>query len=125
MIWTHTNAVFLVSLRTAKGYCMSLNLGKEVLLLEDLRHRKFKMFDRRRGIDVPHALLVLKELGKLHAASRLLERKYGCSMLETWPVLYEKWLVDDDVPGADMFQKLIESQMETAAMVMEKVSVTR
>ncbi|KAK8407281.1 hypothetical protein O3P69_002085 [Scylla paramamosain] len=109
------------SIRTAKGYAMSLKLGKEVLLLEDLRQREFKMFDRRRGIDVPHALLVLKELGRLHATSRLVEKKLGCSLLETWPVIFERWLEDDDVPGAEMFQKMIESQMETAAMVMEKI----
>lgn len=108
-------------IRTAKGYCLSLKFGKEALILEDLRHRNFKMFDRRRGIDVPHAFLVLKELGRLHAASRLVEEKLGCSLLEAWPVLIEKWVEEEDVPGAEVFQKMIESQMETAAMVMEKI----
>ncbi|XP_037794505.1 uncharacterized protein LOC119589919 isoform X6 [Penaeus monodon] len=47
----------------------------ELLFLEDLRPRGFKMFDRRKGLDVAHVSLVLKELARLHAASLLLEKK--------------------------------------------------
>ena len=104
---------------------MSLELGKEVIMLEDLRARHFKMFDRRLGIDVPHAHLVLKELGRLHAGSLVMEKKLGCSLTEIWPVINEKWLQQDDDASMAMFKKMIEGQMETAAMVMEKVSVAR
>lgn len=48
---------------------------KELVLLEDLRPRGFKMFDRRKGLDVAHVSLVLEELARLHAASLLLEKR--------------------------------------------------
>ncbi|XP_042874594.1 uncharacterized protein LOC122254789 [Penaeus japonicus] len=56
-------------------YYSYLELGKELFFLEDLRQRGYKMFDRRKGLDVAHASLVLKELAKLHAASLLLQKK--------------------------------------------------
>lgn len=92
-------------------------------MVEDLRPRHFKMFDRRRGMDVPHATLVLKELGRLHAATLSLEKKLGCTLTEKWPVLIEKWLEEDNTGMGEMFQKLMESQMEASAMIMEKVSI--
>ncbi len=109
--------------RVAKGYASSYKLGKEVLILEDLRKRHFKLFDRRRGMDVPHATLVLKELGRLHAASLLLEKKMGCFVSDKWPVLVEKWLREDNHEVTKMFQGMIEAQMEASAMIIEKVSV--
>lgn len=74
-------------------------------------------------MDVPHANLVLKELGRLHAASLFLEKKMGCTMTEKWPVLIEKWVTEDkdDTGMTELFQKIIQSQMEASAMIMEKV----
>ncbi|ROT72735.1 hypothetical protein C7M84_008850 [Penaeus vannamei] len=65
----------LETLRLPKYYHSCLEVGKELLFLEDLRRRSFKMYDRRRGLDVAHAVLVLKELAKLHAASLLLQNE--------------------------------------------------
>ncbi|KAG0728017.1 hypothetical protein GWK47_003882 [Chionoecetes opilio] len=109
----------LDAIRTAEGYCVSLELGKEVLMVEDLRARHFKMCDRRRGMDVLHATLVLKELGRMHAASLVVE-KLGCSLTETWPVIVEKWLHSED-SSMDMFIKIMAAQIEGAAMIMEKI----
>ncbi|XP_050727369.1 uncharacterized protein LOC127004088 isoform X2 [Eriocheir sinensis] len=108
------------SIRTAKGYSASYTIGKEVLMVEDLRQRHFKMFERRRGMDVPHAILVLKELGRLHAATLFLEKKMDCTLTEKWPVLIEKWLTEDNTGMTEMFKKMTESQMEASAMIMEK-----
>ncbi|KAG0697285.1 hypothetical protein GWK47_026362 [Chionoecetes opilio] len=109
----------LDAIRTAEGYCVSLELGKEVLMVEDLRARHFKMCDRRRGMDVLHATLVLKELGRMHAASLVVE-KLGCSLTETWPVIVEKWVHRED-SSIDMFIKILAAQFEGAAMIMEKI----
>ncbi|XP_042241134.1 uncharacterized protein LOC121878786 [Homarus americanus] len=49
--------------------------GQNQLFLEDLRPRGFKMYDRTKGLDVHHAILVLQELGRLHAASHQLQAK--------------------------------------------------
>lgn len=91
-------------------------------MIEDLRKRHFKMFDRKRGMDVPHTTLVLQELGRLHAATLLLEKKLGCPLTEKWPIIVEKWLTGNDSKMAELFQKMVESQMEASAMIMEKVS---
>lgn len=65
----------LKTLRFPKYYHSCLKVGKELLFLEDLRRRNFKMYDRRKGLDVAHASLVLEELARLHAASLLLQNK--------------------------------------------------
>ncbi|XP_063889369.1 uncharacterized protein LOC135116089 [Scylla paramamosain] len=58
-----------------KCFHASLEEGKEVIFLEDLRARGYKMADRRRGLDKAHTTLVLRELARLHAASLLLQNK--------------------------------------------------
>nr|XP_045586398.1 uncharacterized protein LOC123748245 isoform X4 [Procambarus clarkii]XP_045586399.1 uncharacterized protein LOC123748245 isoform X5 [Procambarus clarkii] len=63
----------LQGLRVAKWFYTSLEKDKEMIFLEDLRSRGFKMFDRKKGMDVAHANLVLQELARLHAASLLLK----------------------------------------------------
>lgn len=110
------------SRRTAKGYSASYTPTKEVLIVEDLRKRHFKMFDRRRGMDVTHASLVLKELGRLHAGTLLLEKRIRCTLTEKWPMLIEKWLTGEDNGVTQFFEKMIEGQMEGSAVIMEKVS---
>nr|XP_045586390.1 uncharacterized protein LOC123748243 [Procambarus clarkii] len=63
----------LQGLRVAKWFYTSLEKDKEMIFLEDLRSRGFKLLDGKKGMDVAHATLVLQELGKLHAASLLLK----------------------------------------------------
>ncbi|XP_066952592.1 uncharacterized protein [Macrobrachium rosenbergii] len=45
------------------------------LFLNDLRALKFKLYDRKMGLDPPHTRLVLSELGRLHAISHVLQSK--------------------------------------------------
>ncbi|XP_045586401.1 uncharacterized protein [Procambarus clarkii] len=63
----------LHSLRVAKWFYTSLEIEKEMIFLEDLRSRGFIMFDCKKGMDVAHTTLVLKELARFHAASLLLK----------------------------------------------------
>ncbi|XP_045598758.1 uncharacterized protein [Procambarus clarkii] len=104
----------------AKTYYTSCETGKELLLLEDLRTRGFKMFDRRRGMDIPHARLVLTELGMLHAASLLLERILPeHDITKAWQVFEDDWMNDGE--AKKMFGAMSRNQLEGAALIMEKV----
>ncbi|XP_045114525.1 uncharacterized protein LOC123506478 [Portunus trituberculatus] len=58
-----------------KCFYISLEERKEVIFLEDLRARGYKMADRKQGLDKAHTTLVLRELARLHAASLLLQNK--------------------------------------------------
>ncbi|KAG7177251.1 putative Ecdysteroid kinase-containing protein 4 [Homarus americanus] len=49
--------------------------GQDMIFLENLRPQGYQMFDRRKVMDVPHATLVLQELARMHAASRLLQAR--------------------------------------------------
>lgn len=73
-------------------------------------------------MDVPHATLVLQELGRLHAASQLLERRMGCALTEKWPILEETWL-SEKYEMAELFQQMLEAHMEASAVIMEQVSM--
>ncbi|KAK7078256.1 hypothetical protein SK128_027802 [Halocaridina rubra] len=50
---------------------------REIIIMEDLRQHGFKMYDRRKGMDNAHTVLVMEELARLHAASLLLHAAEG------------------------------------------------
>ncbi|XP_071533300.1 uncharacterized kinase-like protein D1044.1 isoform X2 [Panulirus ornatus] len=107
-------------IQVPKVYYCSYEKGKEVLLLEDLRAQNFKMFDRKRGMDAPHARLVFRELGKLHAASLLLERTLpNHDIAKTWNIFKNPWMDDEYAKRA--VQDITGSQLEGAAAIIEKV----
>ncbi|XP_076066636.1 uncharacterized protein LOC143040002 [Oratosquilla oratoria] len=83
----------MATLSVPKFIHAHLERNKEVIILEDLRPRGFKMFDRKKGQDFAHAELILKELGRLHAASVLLQRQNpNTSLLERFPFLEDLFL---------------------------------
>ncbi|ROT72732.1 Juvenile hormone-inducible protein [Penaeus vannamei] len=95
----------------------TLEKKRELIFLEDLRPRGFKMFDRRKGLDVAHASLVLKELARLHAASLLLQKKDPEYSKDT--LLHRGWInMTDD--GFGMLQ-VLEGVMDTGIMMLKKV----
>ncbi|KAL7648255.1 UNVERIFIED_CONTAM: hypothetical protein RMT77_000161 [Armadillidium vulgare] len=63
----------LPPLKTPKLFSRILEKRKEAFLTENLRVQGFKMFDRRKGMDLNHCTLALKELGRFHASSLLYE----------------------------------------------------
>lgn len=78
------------------------------------------MYDRKRGVDVAHGKLVLQEMGRLHAASLLLEKTLpNNSITDTWDVFTEEWMRDDKIK--DMFTSMMKSQLDGAAKILEKV----
>ncbi|CAL4144096.1 unnamed protein product, partial [Meganyctiphanes norvegica] len=88
-----------------KCYYAQYDEGKEIVILEDLRPKQFKMTDRRKGMDLQHATLVIQGLGRLHAASSLLLKKYSIDDLKSrYPFIFkENW-----------DQKVIEDMMAPA-----------
>ncbi|XP_069690958.1 uncharacterized protein [Periplaneta americana] len=53
----------------------SNELSTTYLIMEDLKESGFKIAERMRGLDMNHSLLVMKNLGRYHAASVVLHEK--------------------------------------------------
>ncbi|KAK5642400.1 hypothetical protein RI129_008567 [Pyrocoelia pectoralis] len=66
-----------------KIYLTSSDNLQEALLMENMKKKGFKHINHRVGIDYPHALLVMKELGKFHALSY--------AMRDQKPEIFSRW----------------------------------
>ena len=87
-------------LKVPKSYHSVGETNREVIYMEDLRRSGFKMTDRKKGMDKHHVNLILRELGRLHAASVILFTKNklrGKAILEQFPYFEEAWTqIHDD-----------------------------
>ncbi|KAG7164309.1 putative Ecdysteroid kinase-containing protein 8, partial [Homarus americanus] len=111
----------LRQLRMAKWYYSFLEEGREMIFLEDLRPRGYQMFDRRKGMDVPHATLVLQELARMHAASRFLQaRTPDQDLLDKFKTIKTDWLNCTD-SGGQMFHNMISTHFSIAEELLHKV----
>lgn len=107
-------------LRVPQCHHSSLEESREILLLEDLRTRAFRMHDRRKGLDLPHALLVMEEIARLHAASHLLQKALSPELLaERYPPFGRRWM--EEAPEREVFSVLFAGQLEGAAVLAEKI----
>ncbi|XP_037797735.1 uncharacterized protein LOC119592916 [Penaeus monodon] len=106
-------------LRVPRCFHTSLKINQEVIFLEDLQLRGFRMFDRKKGMDVAHTKLVLEELARLHAASYLLKAKIP-DLAEKYPVLSLDWLNYAD-EARDVMFKTFSKQMDTVKDMLNKV----
>ncbi|XP_063597704.1 uncharacterized protein LOC134774276 [Penaeus indicus] len=106
-------------LRVPRCFHTSLEENQEVVILEDLRPRGFKMFDRKKGMDVAHTKLVLEELARLHAASYLLKAKIP-DLADKYPVLSLDWLNYAD-EARDVTFKTFSKQMDIVKDMLNKV----
>jgi thiamine kinase-like enzyme len=71
------------------------DLPQQVIVLQDLKAQSFRMADKTRGLDLKHSLLVMKQIGRYHGASAVLQQKtpenvlyfreglYGSKVFET------------------------------------------
>ncbi|XP_063597604.1 uncharacterized protein LOC134774190 [Penaeus indicus] len=106
-------------LRVPQCHHSSLEESRELLLLEDLRTRAFRMHDRRKGLDLPHALLVVQEIARLHAASRLLQKALSSDPLAArYPPFSRRWM--EEAPEREVFSALFAGHLEGAAILAEK-----
>lgn len=78
------------------------DLPQQTIVMQDLKAQGFKMADRTRGLDFKHSLLVMKQIGRYHAASVVLQEKkpenfvcfleglYGSEAFETSGYFFSK-----------------------------------
>lgn len=98
----------------------SLETDKEVIFLEDLRPRGFKMTDRRKGLDAAHVILVLRELAKLHAASLLVEAQLpNKDITARFPFIKKSW--NYFIRKSEIFLSVFETQIKYTIDLLTKV----
>lgn len=113
------NEIGLRDLKFPKCPYASLEKYKEIIFLEDLRPRGFKMFDRKKGMDKAHIALLMQELARLHAASILLQAKtpdedltvrYSC-LKKGWAYFFN---------NSETLLKVLESQVKNSREMLIK-----
>ena len=109
------------SLRVPKCYYFSLETKKEIIFLQDMRHLKYKMFDRKLGLDKAHTFLVLEELARMHAASALLASEYGTDDLETKFDFLKDFYTNSGQATEEMIKQFFQSSLESGAAIAEKL----
>jgi len=67
----------LPKLSVPQMFYSSAEPKRDLIFLEDMRKKGFKMHDRKKGLDMEHATLVIKELARLHASSKILFERAG------------------------------------------------
>ncbi|KAL7648250.1 UNVERIFIED_CONTAM: hypothetical protein RMT77_000156 [Armadillidium vulgare] len=102
----------LDSIRTPKLFSRSLEKGREAYVLEDLRVQGFKMYDRMKGMDLNHSLLVVKELGRFHASSLLFEETFSAKSISENLVYLERPWGNLNEEGLEAFDKMYSSSGE-------------
>nr|XP_053644318.1 uncharacterized protein LOC128696924 [Cherax quadricarinatus] len=105
-------------IRAPHCYFAHITEKEEVIFLEDLRQEGFKMFDRMKGMDKAHAVLVLKELGKLHAASILYQKEASIVLEDKYTYIQKDF---HSMLGGDDFKKMLSSQAQNAAEIAERI----
>lgn len=104
-------------LKFARCFALSTERDSEVIILEDLRPGGFKMFDRRKGMDRAHVTLVVKELGRLHAASKLLMDKLPYKLEEKFPFIEKDFTSFNENKFQDIFQWYCTNAAEMAERI--------
>ncbi|KAK8735067.1 hypothetical protein OTU49_017443 [Cherax quadricarinatus] len=105
-------------IRAPHCYFAHLTEQEEVIFLGDLRPEGFKMFDRMKGMDKAHAVLVLKELGKLHAASILCQKETSVVLEEKYTYIKKDF---QSIIGDVDFKKMLTSEVENSAEIAERI----
>ncbi|XP_047480807.1 uncharacterized protein LOC125033385 [Penaeus chinensis] len=106
------------SLRVPTFFYVSLDRGHEVMIMENLQVHGFRMNDRRKGLDVIHATLVIQELARLHAASVLLKVNRGPELLNE--VLSKDWM-NFDKATHDFLKVKYSGHVDNAIVTLEKI----
>lgn len=83
---------------------------EEILIFEDLQHLGFEMFDRHSEVTFPHAVLVMRVLGKLHAISYGL-RDQNFERLSPYRKIVDLFTVRKN---SSLLQQYINMQVEKA-----------
>ena len=102
-----------------KCYYNSTEEGKERLFLENLKVKGYLMQNKALGLDLVHTSLVMKELGKFHAASYLLKAKFTTDLMDKFDFFKTEW-TDKFNLGCD-WGGFMDQFLETGLMMFEKM----
>ncbi|XP_068235963.1 uncharacterized kinase-like protein D1044.1 [Palaemon carinicauda] len=104
-----------------KFYYNSDEKGRELVFLEDLRPKGFKMFDRTVGMDARHSVMLLEALATFHGASLLLNEKISFKKLsERYPYLSMDWHNFSE-DAEQMLLEMFEPCMQTTADLLHSL----
>ncbi|XP_068206567.1 uncharacterized protein [Palaemon carinicauda] len=95
--------------------------GREIIILEDLNTRGFQNIDRKKGMDVAHASLVLEQLAKIHAASALTKKRLGQEESKRKFDFLKKTWWNYKEGAEEMFIMNMRGHLDIAASVLHKV----
>ncbi|KAK7078344.1 hypothetical protein SK128_007017, partial [Halocaridina rubra] len=100
---------------------LSLNaeVGKEVIFLEDLRSRGFRMTEAGlSGLDFSHAMLLLKEVARLYASSWVLQQiRHDRDLGEEFEFLKEGFTQPSDAESQYFIKKTMRGNNVAIAML--------
>ncbi|CAL4073721.1 unnamed protein product [Meganyctiphanes norvegica] len=75
-----------------KCYYAQYTEEKQMIIFEDLRSKGFKMIDRRKRMDLQHAIVVIQGLGRMHASSIIMQKEKSIDDLKTlYPFLFNEY----------------------------------
>ena len=103
-------------IRVPKFYHYADEAGSEILFCEDMRTSGFVLFDKLKGIDQIHAELVFREVGRMHAAGKLMIERYG----EQEAI--SKFNLLDDVMSSEENQVMVRAVLAPAFILGAKLS---
>ena len=110
-----------VDLRFPKCYHTCLEKGKEIIFLEDLRNDDFKTIEKTSCLDLPRLVLILNELGRLHASSILYRKsKSREELMWQFPFLKELCASEASINRPEM-KIWAQSIVDGAATILECV----
>ncbi|RXG57804.1 hypothetical protein Avbf_12093, partial [Armadillidium vulgare] len=117
----HIRKLGLPPIKTPKIYARCLSKEREAFVTENLRKQGFVMHDRKKGQDLNHAILVLEELGRIHASSLLLEDTIAPkTFVETFDHFQETWLDIKD-PAFIALETVIKTQVECTIKYLSEI----
>ncbi|KAF2358970.1 Protein of unknown function DUF227 [Trinorchestia longiramus] len=110
-------------LKFSQCYFTSFEPTRQVILLGDKREEAFKMADRFAGLDDDHVFLVVKELGRLHAASVILEDGIGAeNIMEKYDFLRDCFTEQEDDKMEALMKSMFAGYANNAAKITDRIA---
>ncbi|KAA0200290.1 EcKinase 7 [Hyalella azteca] len=116
------NGFGLPPLKFAPCHLASFEPTRQIILLGDMREHSFKMANRFIGLDENHAILVVKELARLHASSMVLEDSLGSEKFsEKYDFLDDLFTSNKHDDQLAMFKSMFVHSITNAAKISERI----
>lgn len=109
------------ALRFPRCYHVSRETDRELIFMEDLRDRGFRMVARTEGLDIAHTTLALDELARLHAASLLVQAKLSNQDLTHQHDYLLKDLTTHDDKNPEALLPMFQGYLRQAAALMSQI----